>query len=345
MSLSIIAFFNNKGGVDKTTLVYHLAWMFSDFGCRVLAVDLDPQANLTAAFLNDEILEELWPDGPHPDTIQGCIEPLQRGIGDIGHPHIEHADCFEESPSLLVGDLALSRFEDELSQVWPHCMDGKERAFRVTSAFWRMIQGAARDQCANIALVDLGPNLGAINRAALIASDYIVVPLAPDLFSLQGLRNLGPTLRDWRAEWQGRLKRNPERSLQLPTGRIQPAGYIVMQHSERLDRPVKSYNRWMTRIPDLYRLMMLGEHAPAKETVNSDPHCLALLKHYRSLVPLAQEARKPIFHLKPADGAIGSHFYNAQEAGRQFQDLARNIAQRTGLGQVLGDAEASMGAS
>ena len=57
-------------------------------------------------------------------------------------------------------------------------------------------------------LVDVGPNLGAINRAAPVAADHVVVPLAPDLFSLQGLRNLGPTLRRWREEWHLRLPQN-----------------------------------------------------------------------------------------------------------------------------------------
>ncbi len=81
-------------------------------------------------------------------------------------------------------------------------MDGDERAFRVISAFWRIIQRAAaadrKHNAANVILVDLGPNLGAINRAALIAADFVAIPPAPDLFSLQGLRNLGPTLRRWR---------------------------------------------------------------------------------------------------------------------------------------------------
>ena len=45
-----IAFFNNKGGVGKTSLIYHLAWMFAERGVNVLAVDLDPQANLTSMF-------------------------------------------------------------------------------------------------------------------------------------------------------------------------------------------------------------------------------------------------------------------------------------------------------
>ena len=50
--MKTLAFFNNKGGVGKTSLVYHLAWMFADHGIPVLAADLDPQANLTAMFLD-----------------------------------------------------------------------------------------------------------------------------------------------------------------------------------------------------------------------------------------------------------------------------------------------------
>jgi chromosome partitioning protein len=49
----IVAFFNNKGGVGKTSLACHLAWMFAERGHRVPAADLDPQANLSAAFLED----------------------------------------------------------------------------------------------------------------------------------------------------------------------------------------------------------------------------------------------------------------------------------------------------
>jgi cellulose biosynthesis protein BcsQ len=59
MSVTVIAFFNNKGGVGKTSLVYHIACMFADRGLRVLAADLDPQANLSAAFLDEERLEAL----------------------------------------------------------------------------------------------------------------------------------------------------------------------------------------------------------------------------------------------------------------------------------------------
>jgi chromosome partitioning protein len=328
VSTPVIAFFNNKGGVGKTSLVYHLSWMFAELGTRTLAADLDPQANLTGAFLDEYRLEELWLDGGHCSTIFGCVQPLVRGVGDIAEPHVERID---DPLGLLVGDLALADFEDSLSSVWSACLDRNERAFRVTSAFWRIMQKAAAAHRADVILVDLGPNLGAINRATLIAADFVVVPLSPDLFSLQGLRNLGPTLRRWRGEWKERLGKNPAPDLELPAGRMEPVGYIVLQHPVRLDRPVKAYDRWIARIPEVYRDAVLDEPEVSGVSLASDPHCLALLKHYRSLMPMAQEARKPMFFLKPADGAIGAHLYAVQDAYRDFARLARTIAERTGV--------------
>jgi cellulose biosynthesis protein BcsQ len=193
-----------------------------------------------------------------------------------------------------------------------------------------MQQSAAQEQ-SQVILVDLGPNLGSINRAALIAADYVVIPLAPDLFSLQGLRNLGPAFEKWRREWKDRLDRTPPMDIELPRGRMQPIGYVVHQHSVRSDRPVKAHEKWINRIPADYRKYVLAETSPGKFSIQDDPHKLALLKHYRSLMPMAQEARKPMFHLKPADGAIGAHFQSAQEAYRDFKTLALAIAAKIDL--------------
>ena len=60
MTVPVIAFFNNKGGVGKTSLVYHVAWMLAEQGYRILTADLDPQGNLSAAFLDESRLEKLW---------------------------------------------------------------------------------------------------------------------------------------------------------------------------------------------------------------------------------------------------------------------------------------------
>lgn len=327
MSIPVITFFNNKGGVGKTTLVYHLAWMFAELGLKTLSADLDPQANLTAAFLKEEELELIWPDGPHVDTIAGSLDPLRRGIGDIGLPTVQ---VITPRLFLLAGDLQLSNFEDELSVVWPKCSDGDERAFRVTSAFWRVMQNAAAKNDCDLILVDVGPNLGAINRSALISSDYVVVPLSPDLFSIQGLRNLGPRLREWRAGWKKRVNANPTSELGLPPGEINPIGYLVQQHSVRLDRPVQAYDRWIRLIPNVYSKAVLDETGTSAP-VSSDPNCIALVKHYRSLIPMAQQAKKPMFALRPADGALGSHFQAAQLAYKDFSRIAQTIASRTAI--------------
>ena len=55
------------------------------------------------------------------------------------------------------------------------------------------------------------------------------------------------------------------------------------------------------------------------------------MKHFRSLMPLAQEARKPMFALKPADGALGGHANAVRGCYRDFQALAREVATRCGV--------------
>ena len=209
--MKTIAFFNNKGGVGKTSLVYHLAWMYADLGLNVVAADLDPQANLTSMFLEDERLEALWADGGHRQTIYGAFQPLLEGTGDVAAPHVE----------------------------------------------------------------DVSPGL------SLVAG-----------------------------------------------GQMRPAGYVVLQHAVRLDRPVQAYGRWMARIPGEYRCSVLDETDSGTPAINTDPACIATLKHYRSLMPLAREAHKPIFFLKPADGAISGHMAAVQDGYRDFRDLAKRIARR-----------------
>jgi chromosome partitioning protein len=324
--MKTIAFFNNKGGVGKTSLVYHLAWMFAERGLKVLAVDLDPQANLTAMFLDEDRLEELWPDDEHPLTVFGALRPIMRGVGDISQPHVE---MLSPNLGLIPGDLGLSRFEDKLSDAWPRCHNRDEAAFRTMTAFHRLVlQGAQWG--ADVALMDMGPNLGAINRAALIASDQVVVPLVADLFSLQGLKNLGPTMREWRSVWQELLPKGPT-GLAMPKGLMAPMGYVVSQHGIRETRPVKSYQRWVAKVPLIYRTSVLAESANNVPEPEGDPYALAMLKHYRSLMVMAMDARKPMFSLRSADGAIGSHIEAVRICHADFLQLAQRIATLAGL--------------
>ena len=327
--MTTVAFFNNKGGVGTTSLVYHLAWMLRELGRRVIAADLDPQASLTGMFLDEAGLEHLWRD-ENQGTIDKGVAPLFDGTGDIVEsPYVEE---FGEKIGLLMGDLTLSRREDELSTQWPKCLDGDKRAFRVTTAFARLIARAGRQFGADLALLDVGPNLGAINRAALVASDCVVIPLAPDPFSLQGLKNVGPTLREWRKAWRERAARKPEAlDAALPSGNMHPLGYVIVRHSIRLSRPVQAYGRWIERIPSEYEQAVTQEGLPAAPA-EQDPNCLAHLKDYRSLMPMARAANRPMFLLKPAHGAIGAHQRAVGECHVDFHGLADELLVRLDSG-------------
>lgn len=321
MTPPVLTFFNNKGGVGKTTLVYHVAWMLRELGKSVVVLDLDPQANLTAAFLDDERVEQLW-TGPRRSSVYGALAPLFEGEGGISAPHVEEIAF---NLCLVPGDLLLSGAEQELSFAWAGSLDQQVRAYRVTTAFATVARLAAEQAGAEFVLADVGPNLGAINRAAMVASDHVVVPLAPDLYSLQGLRNLGPTLSQWRQGWADRLERAPGILSQLPHGRMQPRGYVVLQHGTRVDRVVGAYDRWLRQVPGEYRRSVLNTSAENAPLAADDEHCLGLIKHYHSLAPLGHEARKPIFLLRSADGAIGAHQQAVQDAYRHFEALTGRL--------------------
>ena len=320
-----IAFFNSQSGVGRTTLVYHLAHLWVELGLRVLLVDLDPQSNLTAMCLTEEQLEALWrPKALDRETLLGSLQPILSGSEDTSSPHLE---LLRPELALVPGDLGLSRFEEHLSQAWHRALDRDQGALRTLSALYRLVNRASAEHQAHLTLLDVGPNLGAINRAALLGADHIITPLAPDLFSAQGLRILGPTLTDWRQGWSDRIARCPTPGLELPAGRLSPAGYLIMQAGHRLSRPLTSYPRWIQALPSTYRQELLGHNVDELDTAQ-DPYCLGVIRHHQSLMPLALDARKPMFMLKPADGAVGALSAAVLRCRQEFKAVATTIVQR-----------------
>jgi len=334
MNKPVFTFFNNKGGVGKTTLVYHIAHMFALMGVRVLAVDCDPQANLSAAFLRDEALQVLWDDATCAQTIYRAVKPMVRK-GDYIAPRLQ-----EITPKLhlIAGDLGLSSFEDQLSEQWSKANDDNEntysRAFDVLTAFWRCAQEAATNCQAEIIIFDIGPNLGAINRSVLLGTDHVIVPLGADLFSLRGLQNIGPALREWHSSWEKRSSK-PFNDYPLPKGDMHVLGYVAMQHQERLYRPVQAYKQWVDRIPSDYRKYIEQTTTDNIPKIENDPFALSLLRHYKSIIPIGQEARKPIFSLKTADGVSGSQMATVRAAYDDFQNLAFQILLKANLSNLF----------
>ena len=321
--------FNNKGGVGKTTLTFNICHMMARKGLRTVMLDYDPQCNLSAVALSEDTLFEIWEksgDAGDGTTVARSIDLVRRGKGDVRTPALE---AIADDLWLVAGDLALGRFEQALAEAWGqvHQMDN-ERAIHVTTSLQRLSELAGNKAKADVVVLDVGPNLGALNRAALLAVDAVLMPVAPDLFSLQGLRNIGPTIREWREDW-GRVE---ERAAGVKSHKFEPRGYIVQQHLARADRPVTAYDKWATQIPAVFHEQVLDEpKARWPKTREEDPYCIAMLKHFASLVPVAQLARKPIFDLKQADGIGGGQIQAVAKARSEFEDLVRKIQVLLGL--------------
>ncbi|HEU4407434.1 MAG TPA: ParA family protein [Polyangiaceae bacterium] len=326
-----LVLFNNKGGVGKTTLGYHIAHMMARRGLRVVVLDYDPQCNISAAFLRDEELEELWGGDEAPRgegrTVFGCLENVRRGMGELLPPRLHQAD---DNLWLLPGHLGLSRFEQTLAEAWAKVLGtDNERELYLATALAALAQAAGNSIDAHVVLVDVGPSLGALNRSALLSCDAVALPVAPDLFSLQGLRNVGPTLRTWRENWRRALDYvAASEGARLPRHQFAPVGYIVQQHLARADRPIKAYAEWVSRIPEEYHRHVLGEAEGYPGRYELDPERIFLFRHYASLVPLALDARKPMFDLKRADGINGSLYKAVASCRKDVNALVTELAKR-----------------
>lgn len=328
-----LALFNNKGGVGKTTLTFNLAHMASRLGFRVVVIDYDPQCNLSSIFLREEDLFDTWEaDESSGRTVAACLEPVRRGKGEIRHPTLHPVG---DQLWILPGHLSLSRFEQTLAEEWPKTMSvSNERALDVTTSLDALSTLAARGANADLLFIDVGPSLGALNRAALLACDALVLPLAPDLFSLQGMRNVGPTLRDWRTDWRTVCESHVrgQRRDAILAHEFRPVGYIVQQHLARKDQVVKGYAKWAELIPRVFHEEVLGEdQGPAGLSIDDDPCCLASIRHFSSLVPIAQQSRKPMFDLRQSDGIGGGQIQAVARCRQEFERLVRKITERVGV--------------
>nr|VFK21725.1 MAG: CobQ/CobB/MinD/ParA nucleotide binding domain-containing protein [Candidatus Kentron sp. LFY] len=322
--------FNNKGGVGKTTLTYHIAHTISRLGRRVVVLDYDPQCNISSLFIETEDLFEIWEKPQEKgETVTACIDPVRRGKGDIIPPYLRFVG---DNLWLLPGHLFLSTFEQPLAEEWPKkTSTSNERALDVILALDGLSNLAAEVVDADFVIIDVGPSLGAINRAALLSCDAVIIPMAPDLFSLQGLDNVGSTLEAWRQEW-AEVRNNwmeGRTQAQFPRHDFRPIGYLLQQPLARADRPVMGYAKWAARIPSRYREKMLARKSPDETMeIDDDPHCIATIGHFASIAPIARMARKPLFDLERADGIGIGQTRLVARCRKSFEALSRKIIER-----------------
>ncbi|MBR8664360.1 ParA family protein [Bacillus paralicheniformis] len=324
--MKILSFFNNKGGVGKTTSLYHVGFKLEQMGYKVLFVDCDPQCNLTSHILEFDVIENAWSE--EGKSIYDALKPIIKGAGDV--KYIEPLKIEKRKIWIYPGDLLLSNYDSALSESWTQVLARQERGFRSTTAIYRLFTKFAEDKEIDYVLVDLGPNLGSLNRAMLLSCDNFFIPLIPDLFSLRGSQNLGATLVNWIEEWQDSIERiKVDFEFKLPQGNPEFSGYITSQFNEFRKRPVKAWQRWESEIPQYIRDYVYSPLAkkdlPLDIEKVEEELKIGQVKNYNSLIPLAQTALKPIFELTSKDGIIGDHHRYVKECSASYDELVNKI--------------------
>ena len=190
-----ITLFNHKGGVGKTTLTANIAFALADMGRSVLLVDSDPQCNLTSYLLPDEEVDKLLNDssGSNGQTIWTAVSPVlnNTGPGRLVEP-MAVGDL-----ELLPGDIRLSEFEEFLYDSWTGSLKRRLGDLRAITSISTLISQLHLQSPLDYVFYDTGPNIGALNRVLLLDSNFFIVPVACDLYSMRALATLGQAMSRW----------------------------------------------------------------------------------------------------------------------------------------------------
>lgn len=321
-----IAFFNNKGGVGKTTLLCNLAGYISN-RCRkkVLVIDADPQCNTTSYVLEEENFYTFYFEDKE-FTIASMIPPLEDGEGFVKEFSALTTTFF--GFDIIPGNPTFAASEDFLANEWKDVKSSDYRGIKSSLLFADFLS-----KCENYDFVffDMGPSLGAINRSILLACDYFLTPMSSDVFSLLALGNIGKSLSTWRETflngYNGLDEEKKEKINRIHReAKIRFIGYVEQQYITKSVggqlRAVRAYDEILRKIPsEITEKVVL----PINEKVipNFD-YKIGSIPNYHSLVPMSQTAHKPIFELTAVDGVVGAHYQKVKE----FEGLMKEITEK-----------------
>lgn len=329
-----IVFFNNKGGVGKTTLLCNLgAYLAIHERKKVLVVDADPQCNSTTYMLDDEDVDNLYVKA-RPHTIESFMTTVRRGHGYISDK-IKPEKSKKFKCDVIPGDPRLALSEDLLATDWKDATGGDPRGLQTTLTFKHL---TLLYQEYDYILFDVGPSLGAINRAILLASDYFVIPMSVDVFSLMALDNINLSLTKWREGLQSGLSsyEKEEGKPYLLDGKkvncnLKFAGYVMQQYKaktvNKIKIHVKAYENISKQIPQKIKLSISSVFLPKNKKIIE---LLGEVENLHSLIPMSQTSNSPVFSLKAIDGVVGAHFSKVSYSNDIYAHISRNLLTNIG---------------
>lgn len=323
-----IIFVNNKGGVGKTTLAFNCAVSFAEQGYKTVLIDLDPQCNLTRLFMGEDFYEKnLFSSSEKTiyDVLRGVIE----GGSDIDLNVKFLPTKADKNLSLLKGDIKLSLYESILMTAFVQAASGAQIGYFQTSAIDRFLREKGLSEQIDIFVIDTSPSLGILNEIILLGSDYFVVPMMPDAFSVQGIENLGVVYEQWKVQWRNTAKAlagNTETKFVLP-GDPLFIGYIVNSYNVYGKQPILDHRIWMEKIPERVKRYLSEKHCRNGLVEQSWKNPLQVIQDYGRIPAKCQELGVAIFELDPklvADNQQGTKD-NIEKSREEFTGLSKAI--------------------
>lgn len=334
-----LAFFNNKGGVGKTTLTCNIAYTFAEkFDKKVLVIDCDPQCNTSILVLGEEVAYNIYSDEEsNTDTVLTVLQPLEYGDSS---PNVDinpikptnHRFKFD----LLPGHPRVSILEEKLSQSWRDAAGGEIEGLRRTN--WAKILCNKLSDKYDLIFFDLGPSLGSLNRSCLIASDHFVSPMGADIFSSIGLKNIGEWLDIWLNDYDISVKNcdnkypgsiNKFKLVRAPSIKKGFVGYTIQAYIAKYTggerRPTKAFESVIKEFPSAVK-KNLGKFTKSGTKTN-----LGEIPNMFSLIPLAQAVNAPIGELAASDGLVGSHYNQAKRYQEILTSASKSLAKNIGV--------------
>lgn len=328
-NVKLFSVFNNKGGVGKTTLTFHLASALAESGKKVLLIDLDPQCNLTLYGFDEHELENLWL--PEDDFIEDYLSAQQkidkdkyttlvsstRSIHFLLKPTQDGVDPSHEISSLpppkklrknldlIPGRLTLHQFEDRISKRWNDVYQGDPLAIRTITRI-RNIATAYSDQFGyDFVITDTSPSLGILNKVIISTSDGFFVPCMPDLFSLYGIKNISLFIQLWKKEFDTIYSLLPTaKREQFPKEFVHFLGYTIYNAKKSSNKTndwdlVNAHFSYAKKIASMIKTKIPASiKKPFSDTELSRPIGLTSVMHgHQSMATMAQKYRKPIWEL------------------------------------------------
>lgn len=204
----IISYYNQKGGIGKTTTLHvHARCLAQQFGYKVLVVDCDPQRNLTYDMAGDQIkaygngFYKSWISRPKPDGAARTLLEILRPLSDNALTDLAAVDLLKVPiPGqgelwLLCGDEEITELDVKINQA-ETLHQSAHFICNYFAAPYYAVMKAAKTCNADIVMLDLSPSNGVLNKVLTLTSSHLLIPSTLDSKSLEGIVSICNRLVD-----------------------------------------------------------------------------------------------------------------------------------------------------